>query len=78
MDPVTMVLMPCSTPGPNITLAVIEMQHNNGSLSGTLSYAGMVRAFLTFDDTGSRILGYTLVAGDNVTQQSVANILAAF
>lgn len=77
IDPATLVLVPCVTPGPNVTLAIIETVLTGNGVTGTLSYAGQVRAFLTFDPTGTQIIGWTLTANDYSTQQSVANIIAA-
>lgn len=58
--------------------ATIDVQQTGiGGIAGSLSFGGGVRAFLTFDDTGRHVLSYTLTVGDNATQRSVENIIAA-
>lgn len=75
-DPHTWILTPDMGVGQNITNAVIDIQDDPfGGKTGTLSFAGRVMAFLTFDDTGI-LISYTLTDTDASTQSSVENILA--
>lgn len=75
-DPSTLILTPNMGSGPNITTAVIDMRDDPiGGKTGTLSFSGRVKAFLTLDDCG-RVISYTLTDGDVPSQLSVENILA--
>lgn len=69
------------TPGgiagqPNITYAELQCQNTPDGLTGTLSWAGVVKAFLTFDMTGRRVLSITLTDYDPSTATSVNNIVS--
>lgn len=75
-DPQTFILTPNMGIGQSITNAVVDMQDDGiGGKTGTLSFGGVVKAFLTFDDCG-RVIGYTLADYNVGTQSSVENILA--
>lgn len=75
-DPDTWILTPNIGTGPNITTAVIDMRDDPiGGKTGTLSFSGRVKAFLTLDDCG-RVITYTLTDSDASSQMSVENILA--
>lgn len=70
------VLTPVGIPGPDTTIALIDI--NDDSLmgkTGTISYAGNVRAFITFDQVGARVESYTLTMQDFATQASIENII---
>lgn len=70
------ILTPTVNPGPNTTVAtvVINGDETTGK-TGTISYAGVVRAFLTFDHLGLRVESYTLTVQDYATQVSIENIV---
>jgi hypothetical protein len=78
-DPLSLVLTPSmgfdqSIGGVN---AIVDIQNDPvGGRTGTISFAGAVKAFLTFGDDGS-LIGYTLTDNNVSTETSVANILAA-
>lgn len=75
-DPQTLILTPGMNIGQNVTNATVDMRDDGlGGKSGTLSFGGGVKAFLTFDDSG-RVIGYTLADYNVGTQSSVENILA--
>lgn len=75
-DPQTWILTPNMGVGQNIINAVLDVQDDPfGGKTGTLSFGGMVKAFLTFDDSG-QVIGYTLADYNVGTQNSVENILA--
>lgn len=76
-DPQTLILTPNMNINQNIINAIINVQDDEfGGKTGTLSFGGSVKAFLTFDDCG-RIIGYTLADFNVGTQSSVENILAS-
>ncbi|QBZ70671.1 hypothetical protein pETSU_090 [Edwardsiella phage pEt-SU] len=63
---------------PNAVIALVTKSTGpDGSITGILSWAGAVRAFLTYDMTGNRILSYTMADGTQQANQSVENILRA-
>lgn len=70
------ILTPSMLQGPNTTVAtvVINVDPVNGK-TGTISYGGAVRAFLTFDHLGTRVESYTLTMQDYATQASIENII---
>jgi hypothetical protein len=56
--------------------AIVDVQeHPDTGKTGTISFSGGVKAFLTYDETGS-LLGYTLTDSNASTETSVANILS--
>lgn len=75
-DPQTLILTPNMGIGQDIINAMVDMRDDGfGGKTGTLSFGGGVKAFLTFDDCG-RVIGYTLADYNVGTQSSVENILA--
>lgn len=75
-DPATWILTPSMNIGQNVINAIINILDDGlGGKTGTLSFSGVVKAFLTLDDSG-RVIGYTLTEHNASTQQSVENILA--
>lgn len=63
---------------PNSVVALIAKSAGpDGSITGVLSWSGAVRAFLTYDMTGNRVLSYTMADGTQQAYQSVENILRA-
>ena len=76
VDPNTWILNPCSAGTPGSIFAQIVYQETPvGGKTGTLSFGGMPRAFLTFDDSGRCLLSYTLTSQDIITTASVENIV---
>ncbi|AEV89587.1 hypothetical protein OBP_150 [Pseudomonas phage OBP] len=70
------ILSPVASSGPNTTVALVNIQGDQVTgKTGTISYAGSVRAFLTFDHLGLRVESYTLTVQDYATQVSVENIV---
>lgn len=76
-DPQSNVLTPnVDINQPHDGVAIVDIQeHPESGKTGTISFAGGVKAFLTYDETGS-LLGCTLTDSNASTETSVANILA--
>lgn len=63
---------------PNTVVALVTKSAGpDGTITGILSWSGAVRAFLTYDMTGNRILSYTMADSTQQAYQSVENILRA-
>lgn len=73
------ILVPSPKGAIEVILEKVDNEDGEG-LSGRLSWGGRVQAFLTYDTTGTQILGFTLTdmsVYSHLTEQSVANILQA-
>lgn len=76
IDPSTLVLSPNGSGPMN---AVIDIQETQiGGVTGVLSFGGVPQAFLTIDDTGRRVISYTLTNQNPSNAASVENIINAF
>ena len=71
-----LILTPSNSPSPSIVIAVIQTSVDSRSgKTGVISWSGAVKAFLTFDPTGTQVISYTLTVNDYATEKSVENIL---
>lgn len=71
------VLVPVSNGAIKVTLEKVDNEDGEG-LCGRLRWGDCVQAFLTYDPTGTQVLGFTLTdmsAHSHITEQSVVNIL---
>lgn len=63
---------------PLLAIVLVRLENTidiNGEKTGTLSWSGCVKAFLTYDPTGLRVISFTTTDDNYETQLSVEQIL---
>lgn len=70
------VLTPSTAQVPNSTIATVTFDDSRVSgRTAAVSWAGSIRAFLTFAPSGNQVISYTLAYNDQATQKSIENII---
>ena len=69
------------TPDPNGSVAVNIVINNNGGdvTTGTISWNGMMKGYITFDSTNSFVVGFTVTDmgfNSHITELSITNIIS--